>query len=83
MLVINCESSMRAVYGRSDGIEKGVSMVEVKGKWALITGASRGIGFLSAVFMAKRGCNLVLHSRNAGHCKDVVEQIRSYGVEAY
>ena len=43
MLVINCESSMRAVYGRSDGIEKGVSMVDVKGKWALITGASRGI----------------------------------------
>ena len=58
-------------------------MVDVKGKWALITGASRGIGFLSAVFMAKRGCNLVLHSRNAEHCRKAVEEIRSYGVGAY
>ena len=58
-------------------------MVDVKGKWALITGARRGIGYLSAVFMAERGCNLVLHSRNAEQCKAVVDEIRSYGVEAY
>lgn len=30
-------------------------MVNVKGKWALITGASRGIGRLSALFMAEQG----------------------------
>lgn len=58
-------------------------MVNVKGKWALITGASRGIGYLSAIFMAKQGCNLVLHSRNADHCQHVVEEVKALGVEAY
>ena len=38
-------------------------MVNVKGRWALITGASRGLGYLAAIEMAKLGCNLVLHSR--------------------
>ena len=43
-------------------------MIDVSGKWALITGASRGIGRLIALEMAKRGCNLVLHSRRLSHC---------------
>jgi len=58
-------------------------MVDVKGKWALITGASRGIGYLSALFMAEQGCNLVLHSRLAAHCEKVLEEVRAKGVEAY
>ena len=58
-------------------------MVNVKGKWALITGASRGIGYLSAIFMAKLGCNLVLHSRNAQHCEKVLNEVKALGVEAY
>jgi short-subunit dehydrogenase len=58
-------------------------MVDVKGKWALITGASRGIGYLSAVFMAKQGCNLILQSRDIGHCKDVLKEVEELGVEAY
>jgi short-subunit dehydrogenase len=60
-----------------------ISMVNVKGKWALITGASRGIGYLSAIFMAKQGCNLVLHSRNAQHCQKVADEVKALGVEAY
>ena len=58
-------------------------MVNVKGKWALITGASRGIGYLSALYMADQGCNLVLHSREAAHCDHVLKQVKSRGVEAY
>lgn len=58
-------------------------MVNVKGKWALITGASRGIGYLSALYMADQGCNLVLHSRDAEHCNHVLEQVKKRGVEAY
>ena len=27
-------------------------MVDVKGRWAFVTGASRGIGYLAAMFMA-------------------------------
>lgn len=30
-------------------------MFQVKGKWALITGAARGIGYLTARFMAEQG----------------------------
>lgn len=58
-------------------------MVNVNGKWALITGASRGIGYLTALFMADKGCNLVLHSRNAAHCEKVLREVHAKGVEAY
>ena len=58
-------------------------MTDVRGKWALITGASRGIGRLCALFLAERGCNLVLHARNAAHCQDLLDQVRGFGIEAY
>lgn len=58
-------------------------MVNVQGKWALITGASRGIGYLSAIFMAKKGCNLILHSRDKKHCEKVFYEVKALGVEAY
>lgn len=58
-------------------------MVNVKGKWALITGASRGIGYLTALFMAEQGCNLVLHSRTKAHCDKVLGEVKAKGVEAY
>ncbi len=58
-------------------------MVNVKNRWALITGASRGIGYLSALFMAKQGCNLILHSRKEEHCEKVLKEVLDLGVEAY
>ncbi len=57
-------------------------MYQVKGKWALITGASRGIGYLTARFMAEQGCNLILHSRKAAHTEKVLAEVRAMGVEA-
>ncbi len=56
-------------------------MVNVHGKWALITGASRGIGYLSAIFMAKQGCNLILHSRSVAHCEKVAAECEALGVQ--
>ena len=58
-------------------------MVNVKGRWALITGASRGIGYLTALFMAEQGCNLVLHSRTKEHCEKVLREVKEKGVDAY
>lgn len=58
-------------------------MTEVKGKWALVTGASRGVGYEIAIFMAQHGCNLVLHSRSMAHTEKVLEEVKAYGVEAY
>lgn len=57
-------------------------MVDVKGRWALITGASRGIGYLAALFLAERGCNLILHGRTAEHCEKVLKEVTAMGVEA-
>lgn len=39
----------------------------LQGKWAFITGASRGIGRQVALGLAAEGCNLVLHSRDKHH----------------
>ena len=58
-------------------------MVDVKGRWALITGASRGIGYLTALFMAEKGCNLILHGRKAENCAKVLTEVKALGVEAY
>ena len=58
-------------------------MISVQGKWSLITGASRGIGRLTALFMAGKGCNLVLHSRNLEHTAEILEEVKAFGVEAY
>lgn len=58
-------------------------MLDLRGKWVLITGASRGIGRLSALFMAEQGCNLILHSRTVDGTKTLLEEVRAKGVEAY
>jgi 3-oxoacyl-[acyl-carrier protein] reductase len=58
-------------------------MISVKGKWALVTGSSRGIGYLTAKFMAGQGCNLILHSRTREHNAKVLEEVKALGVEAY
>ncbi len=58
-------------------------MVNVKGKWAFITGASRGIGKGAALFLAKKGCNLVLQGRTAEHCADTLAEAKALGIEAY
>lgn len=58
-------------------------MTNLKGKWALITGASRGLGYQIAIFMAKQGCNLILHSRSTGNTEAVLAQVKELGVDAY
>ena len=58
-------------------------MTDLKGKWALITGAARGIGYLAALELAKRGVNLVLHSRDKSHCEKVLADVTKLGVKAY
>ena len=57
-------------------------MYQVKGRWALITGAARGIGYLTAKFMAEQGCNLILHSRDTAHTEKVLSEVRACGISA-
>ncbi|MBQ8687068.1 MAG: SDR family oxidoreductase [Ruminococcus sp.] len=58
-------------------------MIDVRGKWALVTGASRGIGALAAKCLAEQGCNLVLHSRSMEHSQKIADEIRTTGVEVH
>ena len=58
-------------------------MLDLKGKWVLVTGASRGIGRLSALFMASQGCNIILHSRRLDGTNKIYEEIKAMGVDAY
>ncbi len=57
-------------------------MLEIKGKWALVTGASRGIGRLAAKCLAQQGCNIVAQSRELSHTEDLLAELREMGVEA-
>lgn len=58
-------------------------MVNVKNRWALVTGSSRGIGRLVSLFLAEQGCNLILHSRKPEHTGSLLAEVRAMGVEAY
>ncbi len=57
-------------------------MVNVKGKWALVTGASRGIGYLASKCLAEQGCNLILHSRSLEHLERIFAEVTAMGVDA-
>lgn len=55
-------------------------MLDLSGKWVLITGAARGIGRLAALKMADCGCNLILHSRDVSHTASLEEELKAKGV---
>jgi len=50
--------------------------LELNGKLALITGASKGIGSAIATHLAREGCGLILVARNADTLGEAAEQIR-------
>jgi short-subunit dehydrogenase len=54
--------------------------MDLKGKTALITGASRGIGPHIAAALAGRGMNLVLTSRSGAELEEVAAEQRKHGV---
>lgn len=58
-------------------------MLDLKGKWVLVTGASRGIGRLAAKKMAEQGCNLILQSREVAHTASLEEELKVLGVDCY
>ena len=57
-------------------------LLDFKGKVALVTGGSRGLGREMALALAGRGANVVIASRTAEVCEAVAEEARALGVEA-
>jgi NAD(P)-dependent dehydrogenase (short-subunit alcohol dehydrogenase family) len=59
-----------------------MSLFSLKGKIALITGSTKGIGKAIAVRMAEQGARVVISSRNQDACEEVAAEIRSKGYAA-
>jgi NAD(P)-dependent dehydrogenase (short-subunit alcohol dehydrogenase family) len=59
----------------------GKNVTTLAGKWALVTGASRGIGQQVAMGLAQFDCNVVLHARTREHTRKTLELLAAYPVE--
>lgn len=55
--------------------------MKLKGKVAIITGASKGIGKAIAETFAKEGCNLTIVSRNVDEVRNTAGELKRYGVD--
>jgi len=53
----------------------------IKGKYALVTGGSHGIGRSIALALAEEGCNVAVFSRDSNKVKKVVEELEKKGVK--
>ena len=58
-------------------------MIQIKGRNALITGSSRGVGQQIAQGLAKLGCNIIVHGRTQESCAKTVELLKKYNVKVY
>jgi 3-oxoacyl-[acyl-carrier protein] reductase len=58
-------------------------MIDLKGKVAVITGASRGIGKATALLFAQAGCNVAVnYSNNEKAANEVASEAERFGVKA-
>lgn len=49
--------------------------LQLKGKAALVTGASRGLGYAAALMLAREGCRVAVNSRSEQNAKAAAEKI--------
>jgi NAD(P)-dependent dehydrogenase (short-subunit alcohol dehydrogenase family) len=55
--------------------------LELKGKTAIVTGASKGIGRAIAEVLAEEGCNLAINARHETELMQAAGALRHYGVK--
>jgi len=56
-------------------------MLSLKGKWSLVTGASRGVGAHVSEGLAQLGSNVILHSRDLAHTQALAARLTGLGVK--
>ncbi|MBN2386945.1 MAG: SDR family oxidoreductase [Anaerolineales bacterium] len=58
-------------------------MRKLEGRWALVTGSSRGIGQQIALGLARRGCNIIVHGREARNGRKTIELLAGCEVQTH
>jgi short-subunit dehydrogenase len=56
-------------------------MKKLSGKWAFITGSSRGIGQQIAIALAKRDCNIIIHGRKIENTQRTLALLNEFTVK--
>ena len=60
-----------------------IIMINIDGKWALVTGAARGIGKLAAECLAQHGCNIIVQSRTLQASEQTAKALEAFGVKTF
>lgn len=58
-------------------------MIDLKGKNAVVTGSSRGIGQQIIQGLAKLGCNVIVHGRTKESCSKTLDILKKQDVKVY
>lgn len=56
---------------------------KLTGKWALVTGSSRGIGQQIAIGLAQLDCNIILHGRTLENVRQTREELQAFNVQVH
>jgi len=58
-------------------------MKRLENKWAFVTGSSRGIGQQIAWGLAERGCNIIVHGREAQNLETTLARLKALDVQTH
>ncbi|HPK54581.1 MAG TPA: glucose 1-dehydrogenase [Smithellaceae bacterium] len=60
-----------------------IPSMDLTGRIALVTGATKGLGYGMAIGLAKSGADIIVVSRTASDCENVAQEIRALGRKAW